>query len=304
MARSLATISRPSLARLAGWLRRPHLARLLALVLTVAATLSGHRDLRRAVGLAQRRRRRRAGPRPALSRPDPAAAARRRGRAPPGASDHGAPAGLGRLAAAWPPGGAVQPGRGGAGDRGRGVLGDVPALRPRGLVQRADQRRADQLAERRPGLSRGAQGGDPRRRPGDGGRSQPRRAGPAARGRRHVPAAARRAGGAPLADRGDRVPERRRRHGAHRPELRARDGAPAALGARAGGARRGGGADRRHRGPGARPGPARQLHRRLSVRRPLRRCARARPTWTAPAPRSTSIARWSCAAPASRSPSR
>ena len=41
MARSLATISRPSLARLAGWLRRPHLARLLALVLTVAATLSG-----------------------------------------------------------------------------------------------------------------------------------------------------------------------------------------------------------------------------------------------------------------------
>ncbi|MGH6913515.1 MAG: HAMP domain-containing protein, partial [Geminicoccales bacterium] len=41
MARSLATMSRPSLARLAGWLRRPHLARLLALVLTVAATLSG-----------------------------------------------------------------------------------------------------------------------------------------------------------------------------------------------------------------------------------------------------------------------
>ena len=41
MARSLATISRPGLARLAGWLRRPHLARLLALVLTVAATLSG-----------------------------------------------------------------------------------------------------------------------------------------------------------------------------------------------------------------------------------------------------------------------
>jgi two-component system nitrogen regulation sensor histidine kinase NtrY len=41
MARSLATMSRPSLARLTGWLRRPHLARLLALVLTVAATLSG-----------------------------------------------------------------------------------------------------------------------------------------------------------------------------------------------------------------------------------------------------------------------
>jgi two-component system nitrogen regulation sensor histidine kinase NtrY len=41
MARSLATIPRPSLARLTGWLRRPHLARLLALVLTVAATLSG-----------------------------------------------------------------------------------------------------------------------------------------------------------------------------------------------------------------------------------------------------------------------
>jgi two-component system, NtrC family, nitrogen regulation sensor histidine kinase NtrY len=41
MARSLATISRPSLARVAGWLRRPHLARVLAFVLTLAATLSG-----------------------------------------------------------------------------------------------------------------------------------------------------------------------------------------------------------------------------------------------------------------------
>ena len=41
MARSLAMISRPGLARLGGWLRRPHLARLLAVVLTVAATLSG-----------------------------------------------------------------------------------------------------------------------------------------------------------------------------------------------------------------------------------------------------------------------
>jgi two-component system, NtrC family, nitrogen regulation sensor histidine kinase NtrY len=41
MARSLATISRPGLARVAGWLRRPHLARVLALVLTLAATLSG-----------------------------------------------------------------------------------------------------------------------------------------------------------------------------------------------------------------------------------------------------------------------
>ena len=190
MARSLATISRPGLARLAGWLRRPHLARLLALVLTVAATLSGIATYVVLSGSLERRRRRRAGPRPALSRPDPPAAARRRGRAPPGASDRGALAGLGRLAAAWPSGGAVQPGRGGAGDRGRGVLRDVPALRPRGLVQRADQRRADQLAERRPGLSRGAQGGDPRRRPRHGGRSQPRRAGAAARGRRHVPAAA------------------------------------------------------------------------------------------------------------------
>ena len=33
--------SRPLPARLLGWLRRPHLARLLALVLTIAATLSG-----------------------------------------------------------------------------------------------------------------------------------------------------------------------------------------------------------------------------------------------------------------------
>jgi two-component system, NtrC family, nitrogen regulation sensor histidine kinase NtrY len=41
MARSSATFSRPLPARLLAWLRRPHLARLLALVLTIAATLSG-----------------------------------------------------------------------------------------------------------------------------------------------------------------------------------------------------------------------------------------------------------------------
>jgi len=41
MARSLESFSRPTLARLNAWLRRRHLARVLALVLTVAATLSG-----------------------------------------------------------------------------------------------------------------------------------------------------------------------------------------------------------------------------------------------------------------------
>jgi two-component system, NtrC family, nitrogen regulation sensor histidine kinase NtrY len=41
MTRSLATMSRPGFTRVVGWLRQPHLARILALVLTVAATLSG-----------------------------------------------------------------------------------------------------------------------------------------------------------------------------------------------------------------------------------------------------------------------
>ncbi len=41
MARSLATMSRPTLTRMAGWLRRPYMARVLALVLAAAATISG-----------------------------------------------------------------------------------------------------------------------------------------------------------------------------------------------------------------------------------------------------------------------
>ena len=188
MARSFALLSQPSWLRFAAWLRREHVAARLAVVLTVAATLSGiatyvvlsgwfrfGADVDLVLGLLYL---------DVILLLLLGVLVARAARAAGG----GALAELGRLAPARPPGRPVQPGRGGAGDRGRGVLGRLPPLRPRGLVQRADQRRADQLAERRPLLPRGAQGGDPRRRARDGRRPQSRGAG-AARHAGDVPAA-------------------------------------------------------------------------------------------------------------------
>ncbi len=177
MARSFALFSLPTWLRVAAWLRREHVAARTRGGADRRGDAVGHRHLRRPVRLVPYRRRRRSGPRPALPRRHPAAAARRAGGAAPRPAGRGALAELGRLAPARPPRRPVQPGRGGAGDRRRGVLGRLPPLWPRGLVQRAHQRRAHQLAERRALLPRGAQGDHPRRRAGDGGRHQPRRPG-------------------------------------------------------------------------------------------------------------------------------
>ena len=186
------------------------------------------RDLCRHHGLAERGRRARAGARPALPRSDPPVAARRGRGAPPGPADRGAPAGP-RRARVCTPGSwrcsAWWRSRRRSSSRCSRSRSCITGSRP-GSASGSATRCATR--ERGAGLSRGAQGGDPRRRAGDGRRSQPRRRGAASASPEMFQAPARHPGDAALAHRGGRVPGQRPGGRPQRPGLRARAGTCAA----------------------------------------------------------------------------